>query len=162
MKPTTSKSSLYSLNSFEFGITYFGNMSSSYQSISNSDAQVYGIYANTTKVTLSTSGLGLPTTSFNQFANLLEIVTSGQVNCIKLPGFYCTLPQTCSNYPTLWDYSFRIAFSGDQNNNLLVVPLGSFASDEIIRGSAQCKIFVELLDENLVDSRQIVLGAMFF
>lgn len=115
------------MNSFEFGVTNFTNMSGSYQSIINSQEEIYGIYANTTKITLDTSGIGLPTTSFNQFASLLEIVSSGQVNCVKLQGGFCILPNKCSTYPTLWTYSFRIQFTGADNT--LIVPLGSFAAD---------------------------------
>jgi len=43
-----------------------------------------------------------------------------------------------------------------------VVPLASFAADQTTKGQDVCYIYVEMLDESLADSKQIVLGQMFF
>lgn len=51
--------------------------------IINGDAALYGIYTNTTKITPDFRGIGLPTTSFNKFVNLLAIATQGSSSCDK-------------------------------------------------------------------------------
>lgn len=71
------------------------------------------------------------------------------------------LPQQCKNYQDLWtSYAFKIVFS--DNTNYLIVPLASFAAEATISGHVGCAIYVEMLDESLSDSQQIVLGQMFF
>jgi len=97
-------------------------------SIMNEDVKLYGIYTNTTFITTDFRGIGLPTTSFNQFANLIDIISIGQAACARTQGGYCVLPKTCDQYPALWNYSFKIQFS-DQSD-FLTVPLASFAADQ--------------------------------
>lgn len=70
------------------------------------------------------------------------------------------LPKSCDNYAEFWTYSFRIQFSGQ--TEYLTVPLGSFAANQQYLDHAECFIYVEMLDESLANSLQIVLGQMFF
>lgn len=160
MKPTTSQSQLFSTSEFGFGIWNATDETQYFEQINNDDESLYGIYQNTTKVTLDFKGVGLPTTSFFKFVNLLDIAAAGQTNCARTQGGFCILPKTCDTYPSLWDYSFKVAFTG--NDNFLVVPLASFAADQIVKGDSVCVIYVEMLDESLADSLQIIFGQMFF
>jgi len=121
---------------------------------------LYGTYTNITKFTLDFRGIGLPTTSYYEFTNLLQIAVSGQANCARTQGGYCTLPRNCSTYEGLWDYSFKMAFSGQ--DNILIAPLASFAADQTVKNNDVCIIYVEMLDETLADSRQVIVGNMFF
>jgi hypothetical protein len=132
----------------------------SYQSIINADVSLYGVYANTTFITTDFRGIGLPTTSYNIFTNLMDIISQGQVACAKVQGGFCVLPRSCDNYESLWTYSFRIQFSGQ--TEYLTVPLGSFAATQNYLNYTECFIYVEELDESLANSLQIVLGNMFF
>lgn len=83
VKPTTSRSQLFSLTEFGFGSVDLVQSTASYMSIINADDTLYGIYANTTKITPDIRGIGLPTTSFNKFVNLLAIATQGSASCDK-------------------------------------------------------------------------------
>lgn len=73
------------------------------------------------------------------------------------------LPGQCSNYSYLQNYSFYISLAGD--SNYMIVPLVSFAYDQFSGNSTvnrtDCSIYVEMLDESLADSLQIVLGVGF-
>jgi hypothetical protein len=158
--PTVIGGFLYSLENFGFGIYNDTTKEAFYHSIMNTDETLYGIQTNTTKITMDFRGLGLPTTSYAAFTNLIDIISSGQVHCAKTQGGFCVLPESCDNYPNLWEYSFQIKFLKD--DPYLVVPLASFASDQTTRGTDVCYIYVEELDESLDDSRSIVLGQMFF
>lgn len=137
--PTASNSALYSLEYFGFGVS--NSSTEYYRSIINNE-QEYGIYRNTTKITTDFRGVGLPTASYAQFANLLEIASEGQVNCAKVQGGYCVLPKTCDNYPKLWTYKFKIEFT--TGHNYLEVPLASFAALATDKNSQNfCAIYVE-------------------
>lgn len=69
------------------------------------------------------------------------------------------LPGQCSAYAYLSTYSFFVALSG--SDNYIIAPLQSFALEETSNNSTNCAIYVELLDETLADSLQIVLGVGF-
>ena len=47
---------------------------------------------NSTFITADFRGLGLPTTSYNIFTNLMDIISIGQANCLKTQGGLCVLP----------------------------------------------------------------------
>lgn len=102
----------------------------------------------------------MPTTSFYKFVNMLDIAASGQADCARTQGGYCTLPNQCSNYASLWEYSFKIAIPDALN--ILIAPLASFAADQTLNQTDICVIYVEMLDETLPDSRQVIVGNMFF
>lgn len=69
----------------------------------------------------------------------------------------CFLPKSCESYPSIWDYSFKIAFS-QSIDQYLVVPLASFAANGVYNGNDICKIYVE----NLGVNETIMFGSMFF
>jgi len=94
---------------------------------------------------------------------LLAVAAKGQSTCITKAGGYCALLNPCEDYQDtgLWDYDFRIQFDTVFDDNYIRVPLASFAANsETING--QCVIYVEMLDIENPDSRQIILGSMFF
>lgn len=74
----------------------------SFMSIINGEESMYGSYANTTFITADFRGIGLPTTSYNQFTNLMDIISAGQALCTNTQGGYCVLPKSCDSYPNLW------------------------------------------------------------
>lgn len=72
------------------------------------------------------------------------------------------MANTCEHYDRygLWNYDFKIMFDTGADNYMRV-PLSTFASNyEMSNGL--CTIFVEYLDSNDMDSKQIILGGMFF
>jgi hypothetical protein len=99
---------LYELTEFSFGMFNETNSTGSFMSILNSEESMYGSFANTTFITADFRGIGLPTTSYNQFTNLMDIISAGQALCANVQGGYCVLPKACSVYPNLWQYSFNI------------------------------------------------------
>jgi len=70
------------------------------------------------------------------------------------------MPSSCDNYSGLWEYSFRVMFEGD--DQYMIVPIATFASTRTLLNATTCTVYVEMLDESLADSLQIVLGQMFF
>lgn len=113
---------------------------------------------------MSFQGLGLPPQSHAVFTNLLNIATNGEAHCPQTPDSVCILPRPCASYyPDLWNYSFRIEFS-HINENFLIVPLATFATDATENGNQVCKIYVQYIDNNgsqPFDS-SIILGTMFY
>jgi hypothetical protein len=85
-------------------------------------------------------GLGLPPQSFNQFAHLLNLASGGAATCETRSGGICLLSGACDAYPELWQYSFRVVFSA--NENWVAVPLATFAQQSVVDGNAACKIYV--------------------
>lgn len=158
--PKHNKAYMYETAQFGFGVWNSTEGTQYFQSVNNDQEALYGTYTNTTKFTLDFRGLGLPTTSFYKFVNMLDIASHGQADCARTQGGYCTLPNQCSNYANLWEYSFKIAFPGALN--VLIAPLGSFAADQTVNQTNTCIIYVEMLDETLPDSRQVIVGNMFF
>ena len=72
------------------------------------------------------------------------------------------MANTCEHYDQygLWDYDFKIFFDSG-STYYTRVPLSTFASNyEMSNGL--CTIFVEYLDSSDNDSKQIILGGMFF
>lgn len=47
-------------------------------------------------------GVGLPTTSYSRFVNLMDIATKGAASCARVQGGQCVLPKSCENYQSLW------------------------------------------------------------
>ena len=133
-----------------------------FRSIINNDEALYGFSTNSTFITADFRGLGLPTTSYNIFTNLMDIISIGQANCLKTQGGLCVLPQSCENYPALWSYSFRVQFAN--TTEYLIVPLATFAANQNLMGKnvTECVVYVENLNESLTNSVQIVLGNMFY
>jgi hypothetical protein len=70
------------------------------------------------------------------------------------------LANACATYKDsgLWDYEFKIKFESD--TNYLRVPLSTFATDS--DQLSRCVIYVEMLDDDEKDSRQIMFGSMLF
>ena len=101
VKPTTSQSTLYTLTEFGFG-TYNSATTQYFVSILNDQESIYKSQTNQTYVTMDFRGIGLPTSSYNRFANLLQIATNGNASCSNIQGSMCVLPQTCDNYQNLW------------------------------------------------------------
>jgi hypothetical protein len=163
IKPTTIGGHLFSTNYFTFGRDY-GNNTEYFVDVNNwdSDPTVYGLAANTTQLALNFRGLGLPQRQFNHFSNLLSVITNGEATCLSKKSGYCALSQTCDKYPTLWEYSFKVQFNNvDDTETYWRIPLASFAANyEAEKGA--CAIFVEYLDPQYSDSKQIILGGMFF
>lgn len=125
-------------------------------SILNDEESIYGTLTNSTYIATDFRGIGLPTTSFNQFTNLLDIISVGQSLCAKVQGGYCILPKSCEEYSSLWSYSFKIQFAGQAD--YMLVPLASFAANQEYTDRNECVIYVEMLDESFANSRQIVIG----
>jgi hypothetical protein len=90
----------------------------------------------------------------------MDIISEGQVACAKVQGGFCVLPRSCDSYESLWTYSFKIQFAGQ--TDYLIAPLGSFAATQQYLNHTECFVYVEMLDESLANSLQIVLGNMFF
>jgi hypothetical protein len=155
VSPINATSQLFGLTNFGFGTADMIGFTESYQSLINGDEVLYGIYANTTLITTDFRGIGLPTTSYNRFVNLLSIATQGSVACDKQQGGYCVLPGLCSGYEYLLSYSFYIQLAGD--SSYMIVPLVSFAYDQISGNATvnrtDCSIYVEMLDESLSNSQ---------
>lgn len=61
-------------------------------SVINGDEALYGSYTNTTAITADFRGIGLPTTSFSKFVNMLSVATNGSASCAKTQGGFCVLP----------------------------------------------------------------------
>lgn len=160
VKPYTLNTEIYDLAAFGFGQYNSTSNEEYFADISNDNEAIYGTYTNTFKITLDVRGMALPTYSYASFDNLMAIATSGASDCARTAGGYCVLPFSCDQYPTLWEYSFKIVVG--TNNDVIIVPLASFAADRDIDGEASCAIYVEMLDESIADSRQIVFGNMFF
>lgn len=160
LTPAHNKAYMYETSEFGFGIWNSTESTQYFESIDNDQESLYGTYTNITKFTLDFRGIGLPTTSYYVFTNLLQIAVSGQANCARTQGGYCTLPKNCSSYASLWEYSFKMAFTGQ--DNVLVAPLASFAADQTVNSDDICVVYVEMLDETLADSRQVIIGNMFF
>lgn len=90
--PSTQNSQLFSLSDFSFGVVNMTTGNGTFRSIINSDEALYGFSTNSTFITADFRGLGLPTTSYNIFTNLMDIISIGQVNCLKTQGGLCVLP----------------------------------------------------------------------
>jgi hypothetical protein len=150
--PSTQSSQLFSLTDFSFGVVNMTTGNGTFRSIINSDEALYGFSTNSTLITADFRGLGLPTTSYNVFTNLMDIISIGQANCLKTQGGLCVLPQTCDNYPALWTYSFRVQFFN--TSEYLIVPLATFAANQNFMGNnaTECVVYVENLDESLANS----------
>lgn len=71
------------------------------------------------------------------------------------------MSQTCDKYPNLWNYDFQIQWDTDADYNYIRVPLASFAANYEEVGGV-CVIFVEYLDSERNDGKQIIFGGMFF
>jgi hypothetical protein len=91
-------------------------------------------------------GIVLPLGLYMQFANMLSLATNGVSFCDVKSGAYCLLPENCSSYSSLWNYSFNMNLQNDQDvaSDFLIVPLATFASDY----NEKCRIFVEYKENN--------------
>ena len=113
---------------FGLGQYNYTNGSQYYESLLNDNYTQFGDYANLAQLTLDFSGLGLPSTIFWKFSNMLSYITNGASSCATFVGGYCVLPKNCSSYTTLWDYSFQVGFNGGYYYEpQFVVPLATFA-----------------------------------
>jgi len=164
--PKTIGGHLFALNEFSFGAYNATNGSEYFEDINNwsTNSLEYGLNANSSMLALNFRGLGLPTTSFNKFANYLSVITKGESTCLSRQSGYCALSSPCDYYRTtgLWDYSFKMRFANqDGSDTYFRVPLATFAANYDQLGGV-CVIFVEYLDFQYQDSKQIILGSMFF
>jgi len=111
ISPKTTGSYLFRLSEFGFGKTDLTAQTEYYEDILNNDPadyDTYGEYSNTTSFAMNFRGLGLPTKEFNKFSNLISLATQGESTCLSYKGGYCVLSKPCSDYDTLWDYSFKL------------------------------------------------------
>lgn len=74
-KPTTSRTQLFTLSQFGFGTYNPTTLTESYSSILNSEELLYFSYVNQTAITMDLRGIGLPTSSYYVFANLMDIAS---------------------------------------------------------------------------------------
>jgi hypothetical protein len=81
MAPSTIGSYLFTLKYFAFGKTYADN-SASYQSLLNSVVD-NSTFSDKATLALNFRGIGLPSRQFEQFTNLLTVVTQGQATCLQ-------------------------------------------------------------------------------
>jgi len=58
---------------------------------------------------------------------------------------FCVMAKSCDNYNDLWNYDFKVQFSGV--DDYFRIPLASFATSMEIDDQAVCVIFVEMLAE---------------
>lgn len=110
-------------------------------------------------------GLGLPPSYYAEFANLLSIATDGASTCISRNDGYCWMKGPCSDYPDLWDYTFKVEFQ--YAAAYLRIPIATFAATEkaITDGEDICSVYVEYLPADSLEMTQdlsIVFGSMFF
>jgi hypothetical protein len=79
---------------------------------------------------------------------------------MKTQSGFCSLTGDCSSYNFITDYSFMASFVGD--SNYLTILLVFFARTTTypiqVFNTTQCAIYVEMLDESLADSIQIVFA----
>ncbi len=130
---------------FGFGQYNHTNGSQYYESLLNSNYTQFGDYANYAQLTLDFSGLGLPTTIYWQFSNMLSYATNGASSCATFIGGYCSLPSPCTSYPSLWDYSFQVGFNDYYYYEpAIIVPLATFAYTD---SANQCVINVQYLNQ---------------
>lgn len=164
-KPLTQGGYLLPLVSFGFGLTNTTATPNTqyYVDLLNSNETIYGFAANTASLALDFRGIGLPTNQFEEFANMLNVISQGEATCLDYKGGYCLLANECSYYTDmgLWDYDFKLQFDTDSDDNYIRVPLASFAAD-YAQEAGLCVIFVEYLQDTEDDSQQILLGGMFF
>ena len=145
----------YNLKSVGFGVLNF-DQSTGAPSEGFFYSLGYTDVASTAKIVPNFKGLGLPTYYWYQVVNFLYHTPVTGWNCTASNGGTCVLPGSCSNYASLWQYSFKILFEG--NTNYINMPLGALAFDS----GSQCEIFVQFLDEgNEPQSDEVIFGAMF-
>lgn len=108
-------------------------------------------------MSLDYRGLGLPAPLFWEFGVLMSYITQGSSYCYNEIGGYCTLPNSCDQYPELWEYSFQ--YSASEYGPNLIIPLATFAYEL----DDTCHIMVEYLDNESDDeSTSIIFGSMFY
>lgn len=108
-------------------------------------------------------GLGLPGNLYAQFETLFEYVTADEVECDNTLDGICMLPGACANYTAYEDFTFKVNFTGANDDNYMRIPMASFAEEVLLSGGEKkCNIYVTYLDENNYQSSDIILGGMFF
>jgi len=108
-------------------------------------------------------GLGLPGNLYAQFETLFEFVTADEVECDNTLDGICMLPGACANYTAYEDFTFKVNFTGANDDNYMRIPMASFAEEVLLSGGEKkCNIYVTYLDENNYQSSDIILGGMFF
>ena len=78
--------------SFGFGQYNATNGSQYYESLLNDNYTMFGDYTSLSQLTLDFSGLGLPSSIYWQFSNMLSYATNGASSCATFVGGYCVLP----------------------------------------------------------------------
>jgi len=79
--PSTVGTNVFTLTQFGFGKTYSNN-TAFYESLLNDDASVFPLPA-ASQLALNFRGLGLPSSLFMQFNNLLAVITGGESSCLN-------------------------------------------------------------------------------
>ena len=92
----TTTNEMNALSEFGFGITY-SNASAQYEDLLNSNTVIYGLYTNSSYLSLDIRGIALPSALYVKFANLLGIASQGQAACGRGVGSVCLLPKACNN-----------------------------------------------------------------
>lgn len=98
----------------------------------------------------------LPLDAYQQFQNLLSIVTRNQATCDESAGSHCFLENPCDQYPKLWNFTFSVNIT---DVGYLVFPISSLASDF----EGICRIFVTYEEFGLSDKPMVpTIGTMVF
>lgn len=162
----------FGLDSFGFG--YINNSATPpneyFESLLNTfeeypESYGYSQWANTTTVSLSFKGLGLPSNLYYRFSDLLSVLSKGSASCIWRLGGICELPKSCANYTSsgLWDFSFKLNFKNTGSSDYIIIPLVSLVADYTYsNGDTICEILVQKIDPKYEDSRSIILGGLVF
>jgi hypothetical protein len=128
------------MSEFGFGLTnttddtqYYYSILNTYTNVdpTNQKYQYYQDFNNTARFEMGIRGLGLPTESFEVFNELVSIATYGQASCTEMMGGFCQLPQSCSSYPDLWQFDFKVTFL-TYPDQYIRIPLATFATDSNI------------------------------
>lgn len=133
----------YPVSNFSFGIVY--------QTDGVDSSEFFYEMNHGYPVTFATNfkGLGLPGNLYAQFETLFEYVTADEVECDNTLDGICVLPGKCATYTAYEDFTFKLNFTGSNDDNYMRIPMASFAEEVLIGGGdSVCNIYVTYLDEN--------------
>lgn len=168
ISPKTSGGVLFEIDKFDFGLFNITNgvvQSQYWDSLLNDYTNTnsnYTFWSNTSMITTSFHGLGLPRLSYLKFTNQLKVLTQGKAQCVEQNGGICWLNNYCQNYNYLWQYSFRLRFANSTWSNYLNIPLSTFAQNQRFEGNNYCVFYIEGLNTDNAEGRSIILGSMFY
>jgi len=121
---------LFYFSDLKFGKVNLSTKEESYQSLIDPESQGES-FENLGGFSLEVQGLVLNRYQFDVFTKLMNVISNGEASCEKdFPASGCYLPGSCLNYPSLWDYSFKVEFVQSASKEYMIVPLSSFAVNE--------------------------------